>query len=195
MTAKEEREAQQIILRDNNFGGVSRATDYYFCDIEYANSHGRFDLVGVHWPSKGADRKQSAGRRLVLAEVKYGDGAISGKSGLHSHIVDINNFVSQGSNLADLKAEMVTVFNQKRALGLLNCGRDLEAFSDDPPMLMLVLVNHDPDSEKLRKALATLPSSDLADVYIAASCCMGYGLFDPAVSPLEDARVRFEASL
>lgn len=41
---KEEREAQQLILRDNNFGGVSRSTDYYICYIEYANPHGRFDF-------------------------------------------------------------------------------------------------------------------------------------------------------
>src|ERR1039458_5293025 len=45
---KEERETQQSILRENNFGKVSRATDYFICDIEYANLHGRFDLVAVH---------------------------------------------------------------------------------------------------------------------------------------------------
>jgi len=67
---KEEHEAQQLILRDNNFGGVSRATDYYVCDIEYANPHGRFDLVAVHWPSNGAIRKQQDSRRLVLVEAE-----------------------------------------------------------------------------------------------------------------------------
>jgi len=74
---KEEREVQQLILRDNNFEGVSRATDYYVCDIEYANPQGRFDLVAVHWPSNGAVRKKQDGRRLVLVETKYGDGAIA----------------------------------------------------------------------------------------------------------------------
>jgi hypothetical protein len=74
---KEEREAQQLILRENNFGGTSRATDYFICDIEYANPHGRFDLVAVHWPSDGAIRKKKDGRRLVLVEVKYGDVAIA----------------------------------------------------------------------------------------------------------------------
>jgi len=33
---KEEREAQQLIVRDNNFGGMSNSTDYFICDIEYA---------------------------------------------------------------------------------------------------------------------------------------------------------------
>ena len=192
---KEEREAQQLILRDNNFGGVSRATDYYICDIEYANAHGRFDLVAVHWPSNGAIRKKQDGRRLVLAEAKYGDGAIADPAGVHSHIVDINRFLEDSANVQALKDEMVELFNQKRALGLVNCGKDIVAFSDEPPMLMLALVNHDPDSTKLRDSLAALPPSPYAEVFIAMGCFMGYGLFDQAVLPLQEARSRFEACI
>ena len=190
---KEEREAQQLILRDNNFGGVSRATDYYVCDIEYANPLGRFDLVAVHWPSNSAVRKKQEGRRLVLVEVKYGDGAIDDPAGIHSHIIDINRFLEDGANVQALKDEMVGVFNQKRALGVMNCGKDLLAFSDEPPMLLLALVNHDQDSSKLRSSLETLPPSPHAEVYIATGCFMGYGLFDQAVVPLEDAQTRFGA--
>lgn len=192
---KEEREAQQLILRDNNFGGVSRATDYFICDIEYANPHGRFDLVAVHWPSNGAIRKKQNGRRLVLVEAKYGDGAIADPAGIHSHIVDINRFLKDPANVQALKDEMVGLFNQKRALGLMNCGKDLGAFSDEPPMLLLALVNHDPDSTKLRTSLEALPPSPHAEIYIATGCFMGYGLFDQAVIPLEEARSRFEACI
>ncbi len=188
---KEEREAQQLILRDNNFGGVSRATDCYICDIEYANPHGRFDIVAVHWPSNGAIRKKQDDRRLVLVEVKYGDGAIADPAGIHSHIIDINRFLGDAENLQALKDEMVGLFNQKRALGLMNCAKDLVAFSDEPPMLLLALVNHDPDSTKLRSSLETLPPSPNAEVYVATGCFMGYGLFDQAVVPLDEARSRF----
>jgi len=190
--AKEEREAQQSILRENNFGGVSRATDYYVCDIEYANPHGRFDLVAVHWPSNGAIRKKADGRRLVLVEAKYGEGAIADPAGIHSHIIDINRFLEDPANMQALKDEMVVLFNQKRALGLMDCGKDLVAFSDEPPMLLLALVNHDPDSTKLRVSLKALPPSPHAEIYIATGCFMGYGLFDQAVVPLEEARSRFE---
>jgi hypothetical protein len=188
---KEEREAQQLILRENNFGGVSRATDYYICDIEYANAHGRFDLVAVHWPSNGAIRKKADDRRLVLVEAKYGEGAIANNAGVKDHIEDINKFLADSANLAALKEEMVILFNQKRALGLINCGKDLAAFSDAPPMLLLVLVNHDPESTKLRTALESLPVSPNAELYLATGCLMGYGLFDPAMHPLKEARKRF----
>jgi len=63
---KEEREAQQLILRENNFGRVSRATDYYICDIEYAAAGSRFDMVAVHCPSTSTERKSPGDRRLVL---------------------------------------------------------------------------------------------------------------------------------
>ncbi len=192
---KEEREAQQLILRDNNFGGVSRATDYYVCDIEYANPHGRFDLVAVHWPSNGAIRKKQDDRRLVLVEAKYGDGAIADPAGIHSHIVDINRFLEDPTNTQALKDEMVGIFNQKRALGLMTCGKDIVDFSDEPPMLLLALVNHDPDSTKLRTSLEALPPSPNAEIYIATGCFMGYGLFDQAVVSLAEARSRFEACI
>lgn len=190
---KEEREAQQHILRENNFGGVSRATDYFICDIEYANMDRRFDLVAVHWPSNGAIRKRADGHRLVLVEAKFGEGALDGPSGLHSHILKINQFLSSPGFLCELKREMVDTFNQKRELGLVNCGKALEGFSDEPPVLLLVLVNHDPDSTKLRRCLETLPPSPHAHIYLATSCFMGYGLFDQAILPLVAARERWGA--
>jgi hypothetical protein len=136
-------------------------------------------------------RKQQTVRRLVLVEVKYGDGAVDGSAGVHSHIIDLNTFLDDASNLVALKQEMTCVFNQKRALGLVDCGLDLGGFSDEPPMLLLVLINHDPGSEKLRRALETLPPSPHAPVYLATSCLMGHGLFDQAVWPLEEVRRRF----
>ena len=113
--AKGEREIQQLLLRDNNLGGVAHDTDYYVCDIEYASDHGRFDLVAVRWLSTPAERKKQEGHRLVLAEVKVGDGALEGTAGLHAHIEDVNDHLADPSNVAGLKLEMVRVFNQKRA--------------------------------------------------------------------------------
>jgi hypothetical protein len=192
---KEEREAAQNILRQNNFGGVSLATDYFICDIEYANKHGQFDSIAVRWPSKSAVRKRATGHRLVIIEAKFGEGAIDGVAGLHSHIEDINQFLSSPTNLSALKSEMVGIFNQKRKLGLMNCNKDLEAFSDELPMLLLALVNHDPDSSRLRDSLETLPPSPHAEIYLATSCFMGYGLFDQAVLPLTAVKERLEAQI
>ena len=72
--SRSEREAQQLLLRENNFGRDAQSTDYYICDIEYnvGNWQGQFDMVGVHWPLK--DREEATDRRLVFVEVKYGEG-------------------------------------------------------------------------------------------------------------------------
>ena len=181
---KEEREIQQLIARDNNVGGVSRSTDVYVCDIEYANRHGRFDIVGVHWPSTPSDRKKSDGRRLILGEVKQGDNALAGKAGLHDHVRGVDGFLSDPSHVVGLKAEMITVFNQK---GLMNCGRDLGSFSDEPPLLLLILVNHDPDKTRLREELSSLPEAHHCEVRIATSSLMGYGLYDPHFLTVDEA--------
>lgn len=186
-----EREAQQFILRDNNFGAISRATDYYVCDIEYASDHGRFDVVAVHWPSSPAQRKKQEGRRLVLGEVKFGDAALIGSAGLHEHIKDVNVHLSDPHNVGELKREMALVFNQKRALGFLECEKDLLGFSDEMPLLLLLLANHDPDKSRLRELLQTLPPSPHADLRIASACFMGYGLYDPAILTVDQAIQRF----
>jgi len=191
--SKDERDAQQLIVRDNNFGRgeKSNTTDYFICDIEYdTKAHGRFDMIAVHWPS--LTRKKQDDRRLVIIEAKYGDEALTGTSSLHSHIEDINGFLGEGDNLRNFKDEMVGVFNQKRTLGFLSSGRELEAFSDEPPMLLLLLVNHNPNSTKLGKALASLPPSPHAEIYLATGCLMGYGLSDPAMLPLNEAVTKFE---
>lgn len=191
----EEREVQQLILRDNNLGGIARWTDYYVCDIEYANHHGRFDLVAVRWPSTPAARKKQDGHRLVLGEVKFGDSALEGTAGLHAHIDDVNAYLAVPGNLAAIEEEMVRVFNQKRALGLIDCEKDLASFSDGAPVLLLVLVNHDPDKSRLRELLRTLPPSPHAELRIATSSLLGYGLYDPAILTIDEALARFETCI
>ena len=188
---KEEREIQQVIARDNNIGSVSRATDFYICDIEYDTGTGsRFDLVAVHWPSTPADRKQSDGRRLVIGEVKQGDGALTGASGLTAHVQDVESFLAEAGKVEALKQQMVTVFNQKRALGLVNSGRDLASFSDEPPLLLLVLANHDPGKSALRDVLSSLPTTTRCEVRIATGSLVGYGLFEPGLLTVKQALAR-----
>lgn len=190
---KDEREFQQRILRDNNFGSIARSTDYYICDIEYQSDFGRFDMIAVRWPSLPAVRKSGWAHGLALIEVKHGDNALEGSAGLHKHIADINKFSSpESKNLDRIKTDMVAVFNQKRALGLLDCGKDLESFNDDKPELILAFVNHDPDKSKLRELLDSCPESPHVDLRIATASFLGYGLFDQGIHGLEDAKKLFE---
>jgi hypothetical protein len=172
-----EREAQQLIVRDNNRGKMGTATDYFICDIEYARKGARFDLIGVHWPSTGVDRKRQKGHRLVLMELKFGDGSLQGTAGVKKHANDFGAFLDDGQAVAAMKEEMTACFNQKRELKLINCPKHLISFSDEPPLLMLILANHDPDSTKLRNLMDVVPDH----MHFATANFMGYGLFEPAV--------------
>lgn len=188
---KDEREIQQWIVRDNNFGSIANSTDYYVCDLEYACEDGRFDLVGVQWPSTSSARQKAAGRRLVVAEVKHGESSLTGSSGLHAHVASTNRFLGDPDNVDRLKREMQTTFNQARTLGLISSKRDLDGFSDEPPMFVLMLANHDPASSILRRELDTLPPCPHADLYVATGNFMGYGLYEQGMLRLDDARVRW----
>lgn len=68
---KTEREFQQLMVRENNFGGTAKSTDYFICDIEYANENGRFDLIAAHWRSSSIHRKDNKNVGLAFIEMKY----------------------------------------------------------------------------------------------------------------------------
>lgn len=188
---KDEREFQQLMVRENNFGNSAKSTDYFICDIEYANEKGRFDLIAVHWPSTAADRRKNTTLGLAFIEMKYFDKAVSGEAGLPEHIKDIDDFLEERANLTNLKDEMKQVFNQKQKLGLINNKMPIESFSDDEPEYILALANHDPDSSILKRELAELPACPHAQVKFAMSSFMGYGLYQEHIYTLDDFKKRF----
>lgn len=183
----EEREVQQRIVWENNRSSIARATDYYICDMEYSiDRDHRFDLIAVRWPSSSAQRKKTNGHRLVIGEVKFGDQALTGSSGLHAHIADVDRYLAVPGNVNALKSEMVQVFNQKHELGLINCKKELGSFSDEPPLLLLLLVNHDPGSKRLRDLIRSRPSCPHVELRIVAASLLGLGLFDAVMLKPED---------
>jgi len=121
-------------------------------------------------------------------EVKFGDGAVSGAASIDKHIRDIGDFIANPVALDSLKKEMIEVYNQKRDLGLITPTRALQSFSDENPMLILFLINHDPASAKLESKLSSVKANTGLDIHIASGCFMGYGLFDQAILPLKKAK-------
>ena len=185
----EEREVQQRIVYDNNVSSIALGTDYYACDIEYASSYGKFDIVAVHWPSS-QERKRSRNRRLVFIEVKHGDDALSEASGIVAHVRDVNAFASDAGRLGEIKSDMVRVFNQKRSLGLLECNKDLKSFGTEKPLFVLMLANHDPDSIKLRRELGKLPPSPHVELRLGTASFLGCGLYDQGIHTLDQSKAR-----
>ncbi len=178
--SKLEREFQQLVVRENNYSSISNGTDYFIIDIEYDNRKGaKFDIVALEWESKGTARKLTSNYKpkLVVIEMKYGDGAISGNSGIHKHINDFNTFKQNQSDVSAFKSEMMEVFNQKRKLGLVHFSKagnsnEVKSVQNDIEFALLI-ANHDPDSTKL---IDIVKNSICANTRFFMSSFMGYGL-------------------
>lgn len=200
---KDEREYQQHIVRDNNCSGVSGSTDYFVLDIEYDNRKGnsstkgsRYDLLAFQWDSDGVSRKLTSKTkpRLCCIEMKFGDGALTGKAGLGVHFDDFCTFASVANNISDLKAEALEVFAQKRALGLIpglaKNGNALKHLDDKVDYIILA-ANHDPAKSNFHAGLHNI-QNDISkcppwvEVKVCESSNMGYGLYKERVWPLNE---------
>lgn len=193
-----ERELQQLVERMNN---SSSSTDYFICDIEYTNTacrELRADLIALKWPSTAVDRKQTGGLMLAIIEMKHGDGALGGGSGLVEHIRALDNRLKSIS-ASRIGQEMVCVFNQRVELGLIDSRklhtippRILSAAKEDVEYIIL-LSDHNPASSILRRELAMLrdapPGHFTVKVAVATFC--GYALFDESLYSLDDFLSRF----
>lgn len=191
LNPKEEREFQQLLLRENNVRKSAKGTDYYICDIEYANKHGRFDLIAVRWPSSSAERKNNKGLRLAFVEMKYLDVALKDDSGIIDHLNKLNMFLCEKQNIVDLKEEMKMIFNQKIDLGLIDNKNKIKHFGEEIPEFIFVLANHDPASKILFDELSKLSSITQFELKFAVSNFMGYGLYLESIYSLEDFKARF----
>ena len=188
-----EREAQQrIVLENNRDGALANSTDYCFCDMEVVENQGaagvlRADLIGVEWPAP--NRGNGFNRPLVVAEVKYGDGALGNL--VADHYQDLHILMNDHFRLEDLKARMLSAFQQKHRLGYIRTQHQLEGFSDTHVIWLLILINHNPRGELLRRQLVMLDQflAENADnriqARVATSNFMGYGLWTHSILGLE----------
>lgn len=191
-----EREFQQLILRENNFGKYANGTDFYFSDIEYADSSNksRFDMIGVEWLSKPNIRKKGDQCRLTFFEVKYGDNALNkSKSGILSHVDDIWKFVNDPNKMADIKTETESIINQKVYLELIYGIKKSISISTEKPQFIFIFANHKPASTILNEELVKIINlpyyedlKSLIDINIVNSIFMGYGLYKSGIIGLED---------
>ena len=192
---KTEREFQQLMVRENNFGGTAKGTDFFICDIEYANENGRFDLIAAHWPSSSVHRKNNQDVGLAFIEMKYMNKSMAHSSGICAHVRDMAEYYRRiQDHFAELKQEMMTVFNQKLELGLIDNQKKIESFNENIPDFILVFANHDPDSSILiheLKELEEIAASLPFKLKFAVSNFMGYGLYEQNLFGLEEFMTLF----
>ena len=193
---KQEREFQQLVVRENNNSSIANGTDYFIIDIEYDNSDkSRFDLIAIEWPSKGSTRKapKHFTPKLLIIEMKYGDHALSGGAGMKKHWGDFHRFITNPTAKANFKKEMLDLFSQKRELGLIPCLSSAKNKNpilkfDDKIELAFLITNHDPESKKLKNELASLGK---VPTKIIASTFMGYGIYNQSVYGLNKFKKKF----
>lgn len=207
--SKPEREYQQLVARENNYSTISNESEYFISDIEFADSGlgARFDMLAIRWLA--TDRKGGSNCRPVLIEMKYGDGALGGRSGLLDHLKDIEQLISDDSNYERLLGMMETQFNQLIELGLMKFSAGskgtkvkLGAKDKDENKLEVIflLANHNPRSTKLSSILEELSAAlekkngksnaqkESFDLRFFVSSFAGYGLHSDCMKTLTQFR-------
>lgn len=193
-----EHEFQQLVVRENNrHRDISHASDYYIADIEYVyhetemekKTSARFDMIGVKWLSTSSERQKPTAPTLAVIEMKYGDGALDGQSGLMTHLKHFHALVQNGE-LDVFCADCSKVFNQKCELGLIP-GKErarIKITRKDIELIFLI-ANHDPDKTKLATIVGEIVDAAKNYPYpikFATASMMGYALYADQMKSLEE---------
>ncbi len=189
---KYEREFQQVIARENNYSPISNGTEYFITDIEFAVSEikSRFDMLAIQWLS--SDRSKAARCRPVFIEVKYGDEALSGKSGLTEHLKKIEEFISSKNAYSESLAMMADQFRILDELQLMKFNKSKNEINIDlcsnslKPQVIFIFANHNPRSRKLREIIENeVPESyenpENFDLRFFVSTFAGYGMHEASM--------------
>jgi hypothetical protein len=189
---KEEREYQQLVVRENNQSSISGETEYFITDIEFSMPNGleggRFDMLGVRWDAN--NRKYGNKCIPVIFEMKYGDKALSNKSGIVDHLQKLVKVLKEDPDFKNKISQVIeSQFNSFNDLELISFSRNKEggniAFVPSSRIeYVLLLANTNPRSttlsdiilsQEFRAAVDCLEVSGL-DVRFFVASYAGYGL-------------------
>ena len=150
-------------------------------------------MIAAFWESNGWVRK-AARARLALVEMKYGDGALTGAAGIDKHIRGMNKFAADSDLVARIKAEAIVMFQQQLELKTLQAPKAIVEFTAEEPEFILCLMDHDPDSSKLKNVLddigVGIPKPAGYELKLCAATFMGLGLFKQNVFGLSEFLIR-----
>lgn len=179
---KLERETQQQIVRENNFTKQAKKNPYFIADIEFSDKINgyKFDMVGI----RRDDATNKTGRcTLVLIEIKYGDAALDGKSGVTKHLKDFKCFISDEDKYKTMTAKIQKKINQLDYLGIINFNRPTKwdgfKIESKKPEVIFIFANHTPKSSVLQRILTAdeiVKFSEKFDLKFYVSKYAGYVL-------------------
>lgn len=177
-----EKEIQQRVVYENNMSVNATETEYFIADVEWADNSvlgGRADIVAFRWERMNHGKRSL---KLVMIEVKQGDGAISGKNGLQKHYEDFLKFKDNKESFTNVSSDMLSVLKQKYQLKLVK-GLDklfmrgekyVQPTIEQEPEFLFLLSNYHHFSTKLKSECDKLPD----ETRFIISSFMGYGLYD-----------------
>lgn len=147
---KNEKQAQQRLFMQNN---NSLSSEWFCVDVEFTKSlrgkskaeDWRFDIIAI---------SKSKPYKIALIELKYGAGALGGKSGIRTHVKDFYSFHVQDSSsefcFSDLKQEIVSIIDKLKLLGVCVPNELAEVSEDsisDRPEYYFITLNNTPAAE------------------------------------------------
>jgi hypothetical protein len=197
---KNEREFQQLVVRENNRSSISNSTAYFIADIEVAEKDkdigARFDMLAFKWPSGPSRRPGKV--QLALIEMKYGDGALKGESGIVEHFTKMSTYLeNKHSEIAEAATKQI---NQLNKLELIwhehHKGKELEFTVKDSESgkfeVIFLFANHNPGSEILLKHLIHLKevyeknkASYNFDLRFFVASTAGYGMYGECMMDID----------
>jgi hypothetical protein len=200
---KAERFYQQMVCRENTRSKISENMDYFITDIEYSitfpepqgkRKTARIDMVAVKWPSE--NRKGGSGVcdvRLALIEMKYGDNAMTGASGIEEHLKDMIDIGGEGYEMIRQSTEKQLEILHR--LGLMPGSGEFKVVCDTKvpehkPEYIMLFANTSPGGEKgkqmLKKCKEIIDGNNIPfELKFFTANYAGYGLYKECVLDIE----------
>lgn len=116
---KLEKQAQEKLFIANN---SNTSSNWYCIDLEYTRSHTnwRYDIIAL---------SKTTPYRVALIELKYGNKAIGGTSGIRKHVKDFHDFWNN-NGIEQLKPEILSIIKTLDLLGVKDIPRNIKNLSE-----------------------------------------------------------------
>ena len=151
-----EKQAQSKLVLLNN---ENEKSNWFCIDVEYIKQfrnqkekdqsefNGRFDIIAL---------SKEKPHRVALIELKYGSGAIGGKSGIYKHVEDFSRFSDKGFFEGHLKQEIIEIIKSLIELGLTVPFELPEGVDVLTPEFYFITLNNNANTEKASTPMQTM---------------------------------------
>jgi len=145
VTPEKKAQSKLALLNNNN-----KESNWFCIDVEYikqfsskqekkeADFNGRFDIIAL---------SKTKPHKVALIELKYGNGAIGGKSGIFKHVVDFNKFCDKGFFESHLKQEIIEIVKSQKELGISVPIESPEEFDKLTPVFYFIILDNNAEKE------------------------------------------------